>query len=58
MTLPLSYHAEGLDDEVLSAFGIKEEPEPDLTRWTTISQRIANPEGEVTIGIVWQIYRA
>ncbi|KPQ11274.1 MAG: CTP synthase PyrG [Saliniramus fredricksonii] len=50
--VPLSYHAEGLDDEVLSAFGIKEEPEPDLTRWTTISQRIANPEGEVTIGIV------
>ena len=31
---------------------VKEEPEPDLTRWTTISQRIANPEGEVTIGIV------
>ncbi|MCC5977233.1 MAG: CTP synthase [Salinarimonas sp.] len=50
--VPLSYHAEGLDDEVLAAFGIKEEPEPDLTRWTTISERIANPEGEVTIGIV------
>jgi len=50
--VPLSYHAEGLDDEVLAAFGVKEEPEPDLTRWTTISQRIANPEGEVTIGIV------
>ena len=50
--VPLSYHAEGLDDEVLSAFGIKTEAEPDLTRWTTISQRIANPEGEVTIGIV------
>jgi CTP synthase len=50
--VPLSYHAEGLDDEVLAAFGIKEEPEPDLSRWTTISERIANPEGEVTIGIV------
>ncbi len=50
--VPLSYHAEGLDDEVLAAFGIKTEGEPDLTRWTTISERIANPEGEVTIGIV------
>ena len=56
--VPLSYHAEGLDDEVLAAFGVKEEPEPDLTRWTTISQRIANPEGEVTIGIVGKVYRA
>ena len=50
--VPLSYHAEGLDDEVLAAFGIKDEPELDLSRWTTISERIANPEGEVTIGIV------
>ncbi|MGY6646209.1 MAG: CTP synthase [Salinarimonas sp.] len=50
--VPLSYHAEGLDDEVLAAFGIKDEPGLDLTRWTTISERIANPEGEVTIGIV------
>jgi CTP synthase len=50
--VPLSYHAEGLDDEVLAAFGIANEGEPDLTRWQTISERVANPEGEVTIAIV------
>jgi CTP synthase len=50
--VPLSYHAEGLDDEVLAAFGLQPEGEPDLTRWQTISERVANPEGEVTIAIV------
>ncbi len=50
--VPLSYHAEGLDDEVLAAFGMTPEGEPDLTRWKTISERVANPEGEVTIAIV------
>jgi CTP synthase len=50
--VPLSYHAEGLDDEVLAAFGLQSEGEPDLTRWQTISERVANPEGEVTIAIV------
>ncbi len=50
--VPLQYHAEGLDDEVLHAFGIKDAPRPDLTRWQDISERIHNPEGEVTIGVV------
>ncbi len=50
--VPLAYHEKGLDGEVLAAFGIKDAPEPDLTRWTTISERIANPEGEVSIAIV------
>jgi CTP synthase len=50
--VPLQYHAEGLDDEVLRAFGIADAPAPDLTRWTDISERIHNPEGEVTIGVV------
>lgn len=50
--VPLSYHAEGLDSEVLAAFGIKDAPEPDLTRWQEISDRVKNPEGEVTIAIV------
>ena len=50
--VPLSYHAEGLDDEVLAAFGLPSEGEPDLSRWQTISERVANPEGEVTIAIV------
>jgi len=50
--VPLQYHAEGLDDAVLSAFGIDAEGEPDLGRWTEILDRLENPEGEVTIGVV------
>jgi CTP synthase len=50
--VPLSYHDAGLDAEVLAAFGIEDAPAPDLTRWQTISQRVANPEGEVTIAVV------
>ncbi|VAW10441.1 CTP synthase [hydrothermal vent metagenome] len=50
--VPVAYHNEGLDREVLSAFGMDGEPAPDLTRWNTISRRIANPEGEVTIAII------
>jgi CTP synthase len=50
--VPLAYHREGFDGEVLRAFGITGAPRPDLSRWETISKRIANPEGEVTIAIV------
>jgi CTP synthase len=50
--VPLAYHREGLDDEVLAAFGITGAPRPDLTRWDNISRNIASPEGEVTIAIV------
>ena len=50
--VPLAYHREGFDGEVLKAFDITGSPRPDLSRWETISRRIANPEGEVTIAIV------
>jgi len=50
--VPLAYHREGLDREVLAAFGITGAPKPDLTRWETISRNISSPEGEVTIAIV------
>ncbi len=50
--VPLAYHREGLDTEVLAAFGITGAPSPTLTRWSTISHNVANPEGEVTIAIV------
>jgi CTP synthase len=50
--VPLAYHREGLDREVLAAFGITGAPKPDLGRWESISKRIAQPEGEVTIAIV------
>ena len=50
--VPLAYHREGLDSEVLAAFGITGAPQPDLSRWENISRNIAAPEGEVTIAIV------
>ena len=50
--VPCAYHEEGLDYEVLRAFGIANAPEPELDRWHRISRRIANPDGEVTIAVV------
>jgi CTP synthase len=50
-SVPLQYHAEGLDAEVLRHFGL-DSPAPDLTRWDDIVDRYHNPEGEVTIGVV------
>ncbi len=51
-SVPLQYHREGLDSEVLRAFGITDAPEPDLARWDDVTDRYFNPEGEVTIGVV------
>ncbi|WP_108683568.1 CTP synthase [Methyloceanibacter sp. wino2] len=50
--VPLAYHYEGLDSELLAAFGIADAPAPNLSLWTDISSTIAEPDGEVTIAIV------
>ncbi len=50
--VPMAYHKEGLDGEVLAAFGIDPAPKPRMERWQEISERIHNPEGEVTIAVV------
>ena len=51
--VPLNYHAEGLDIEVLKAFNIDpKEKEPDLSRWLDVSDHVNEPEGEVTIAVV------
>ncbi|PKR90628.1 CTP synthetase [Pleomorphomonas diazotrophica] len=50
--VPLAYHKEGFDDEVLAAFGIEAAPAPKLDRWQGIVNRIKNPEGEVNIAVV------
>lgn len=50
--VPLQYHQEGLDAEVLHAFGIDDAPDPDLARWNDVMERIENPEGEVIVGVV------
>ncbi|MEE4288851.1 MAG: CTP synthase [Erythrobacter sp.] len=51
-SVPLQYHREGLDAEVLRGFGITDAPEPDLSAWNDVTDRYFNPEGEVTIGVV------
>ena len=50
--VPLAYHKEGLDREILAAFGITDAPAPDLSAWEQVSARLHNPEGEVNIAIV------
>jgi len=50
--VPLSYHEQGLDVEVLRAFGIDDAPEPDLSAWERTVSRVMEPEGEVTIAVV------
>ncbi|MFL5001936.1 MAG: CTP synthase [Xanthobacteraceae bacterium] len=50
--VPEAYHREGLDTEVLLAFGLEPGPSPELERWRLINERIRNPEGDVTIAVV------
>ncbi|NNE42489.1 MAG: CTP synthase [Marinicaulis sp.] len=50
--VPLAYHNEGFDDEVLNAFRIKDAPAPDLAKWENVVERITQPDGEVTIAVV------
>jgi CTP synthase len=50
--VPETYHANGLDTEVLEAFGIDDAPEPDLSMWNEVVSSVREPEGEVTIAIV------
>ncbi len=37
--VPLDYHRQGLDAEVLAVFGIADAPAPDLSRWEAIADR-------------------
>ncbi|MCZ6447482.1 MAG: CTP synthase [Alphaproteobacteria bacterium] len=50
--VPISYHQQGFDQVVLRHFGIDDAPEPDLTIWFDILERIHKPEGEVRIAVV------
>jgi CTP synthase len=49
--VPLRYHEEGFDREVLRHFGLSAR-EPELARWTNIAKRIKSPEGEVQVTVV------
>jgi CTP synthase len=50
--VPVAYHEEGLDREVLAAFGINNAPGPDLASWRQIAETVTNPDGEVTVAVV------
>ncbi|EKE77677.1 CTP synthase [Oceanibaculum indicum] len=50
--VPIEYHRQGLDTQVLRHFGLTSDVEPDLTRWETIANHIRQPEGEVKIAVV------
>ncbi|MCP4184585.1 MAG: CTP synthase [Hyphomicrobiales bacterium] len=50
--VPMAYHREGLDEEVLAAFGIDPAPKPRLERWLEVCERVHNPEGQVVIAVV------
>ena len=50
--VPIAYHEEGLDAQLLRTFGLPVEPAPDLTAWHQIVHRQLRPEGEVSVAVV------
>ena len=50
--VPISYHREGMDREVLRHFGLPFDAEPDLSPWQRIVDLVRAPEGEVRIAVV------
>jgi CTP synthase len=50
--VPISYHEEGFDTQVLSYFGLPVDQEPNLERWHEIMRRVRKPGGEVNIAVV------
>ena len=50
--VPISYHAEGMDREVLRHFDLPFETAPDLSAWQRIVDIVRGPDGEVRIAIV------
>lgn len=50
--VPIDYHRQGLDTEVLNVFGMEVEGEPELTSWQDITRRYQHPDGEVSIAVV------
>jgi CTP synthase len=50
--VPLEYHKEGLDREVLHHFRITGAPMPDLQKWQSISEKLRQPDGEIQIALV------
>ena len=51
-SVPLVYHANGLDTELLKFFDLNHEKKPNLSKWLKIQDAIKNPQDEVNIAIV------
>lgn len=49
---PLAYSREGLDDAIISAFGIDPAPKPQLEKWYRVADCIDGAEGTVKVVIV------
>ncbi|MDR3515274.1 MAG: CTP synthase [Azospirillaceae bacterium] len=50
--VPISYHDQGFDEQVLTHFGLHATTAPRMSAWQEIVRRIRYPEGVVTIGVV------
>ncbi len=50
--VPISYHEQGMDREVLRHFALPFDEAPDIDRWQRIVNTVRAPEGEVRIAIV------
>lgn len=50
--VPLIYHQNGLDTEILKFFKLDYKKKPDLSKWKKIKDAIEHPKGEVNIAIV------
>jgi CTP synthase len=50
--VPIRYHEEGLDTQLLKHFGLPHAGPPDLDGWREIVERLQKPEGEVVIAVV------
>jgi CTP synthase len=50
--VPVKYHEQGFDEQVVRYFKLPVDPKPNLTPWKNIVSRVREPEGEVTIAVV------
>jgi len=50
--VPINYHEEGFDTEVLRLFGMPYDKKPNLKKWEKVVESVTNPKGEVEIAVV------
>ena len=55
--VPLAYHEQGLDRQILKVFGLSDSPEPRLENWRSIVDAVFRPELDVRIGVIGKYTR-